>query len=146
MPAKATKQTIDGMPIKDSVKSVVLHITRKDIKLGAKKSPERCAAALAAKRDMHADEARVHLGRTYLRFGKKWVRYLTSGSLKAEIIAFDRGGSFSPGDYLIHKMGPAKRASGRQSMSEKTRKHPIKRRGPYHVFVGVRRRASRIYS
>src|SRR6516162_1349939 len=123
-------QTIDGMPIEDATKSLVIHITRKDVKMGAKKSPERCAAALAAKRDMHADEARIHLGRSYLRFGKKWVRYQTSNSLKAEIIAFDRGGSFSPGDYLLHKMSPAKSMGKRQSASEKKRKHPVKRRGP----------------
>ena len=136
-------QTIDGMPIDDSIKSEVVHITKQDVRLGAKKSPGKCAAALAAKRQFHADEARVHLGRTYLRYGKRWTRFLTPISLKAEIISFDRGGTFTPGDYLLHKMPPAKTMGKRQSMSESKRKRPIQRRGPYHIFTGVRRRMER---
>jgi hypothetical protein len=143
---KGKHQTIDGLPIVDSIKSEVVHITKQDVRLGAKKSPGKCAAALAAKRQFHADEARVHLGRTYLRFGKKWTRYLTPIALKAEIISFDRGGTFTPGDYKLHKISPAKMMGKRQSASEKKRKRPIRRRGPYHVFVGVRRKVERHFS
>jgi hypothetical protein len=53
------------------------------------------------------DESRVHLGCTYLRFGKKWLRYATPPSLKAEIISFDRGGGFYPGDFRLHPMPEA---------------------------------------
>jgi len=143
---KGKHQTIDGLPIVDSHERAPIHITKNDVRFGAKKSPGKCAAALAAKRDYHADEARVHLGRTYLRFGKKWVRYLTPISLKAEIISFDRGGTFSPGDYVLGKMPPAKTMGKRQSASEKRRKHPRKRRGPYHIFTGVRRKVERRFS
>jgi hypothetical protein len=90
---------IDGKPVADADKPVTVHITPEDCARGSKKDPEKCAAALALQRVAACDESRVHLGCTYLRFGKKWLRYATPPSLKAEIISFDRGGGFYPGDF-----------------------------------------------
>jgi hypothetical protein len=77
---------IDGKPVVDADKPVTVHITSED-----------------------CDESRVHLGCTYLRFGNKWLRYATPPSLKAEIISFDRGGGFYPGDFRLHPMPAALR-------------------------------------
>jgi hypothetical protein len=61
------------------------------------------------KRITECDESGVHLACTYLRFGNKWLRYATPPSLKAEIISFDRGGAFYPGDFRLHPMPAALR-------------------------------------
>lgn len=100
---------IDGKPVVDADKAVVLQITQADCERGSKRDPARCAAALALKRVTGCDEARVHVGCTYLRYGNKWLRYATPPSLKAEIISFDRGGGFYPGDFRLHPMAAANR-------------------------------------
>jgi hypothetical protein len=100
---------IDGKPVVDAEEPITVHITSDDCARGSKKDPERCAVALALKRITECDESRVHLACTYLRFGNKWLRYATPPSLKAEIISFDRGGAFYPGDFRLHPMPAALR-------------------------------------
>jgi hypothetical protein len=100
---------IDGKQVVDADKPVVIHITEVDCERGSKKDPTKCAAALALKRVTSCDESRVHIACTYLRFGNKWLRYATPPSLKAEIISFDRGGGFYPGDFRLHPMAAANR-------------------------------------
>jgi len=100
---------IDEKPVVDAEKPVVIHITETDCERGSKKDPTSCAAALALKRVTGCDESRVHIACTYLRFGNKWMRYATPPSLRAEIISFDRGGGFYPGDFRLHPMPTANR-------------------------------------
>jgi hypothetical protein len=80
---------INGLPIKNAVQSLLIHITGPDIKSARPKRPDFCVVALAIKREMRAKEVRVHLGRVYVRTtGAHWTRYITPGSLRAEIISF----------------------------------------------------------
>lgn len=104
-----TMRMIDRTPVVDADKPITVHITPADCARGSKKDPEKCAVALALKRVTKCDESRVHLGCTYLRFGKKWLRYATPTSLKPEIVSFDRGGGFYPGDFRLHPMPHALR-------------------------------------
>lgn len=125
---------INGLPVVDAKRSITLHITEGDIRKGKVKKPNACAAALACKRQLHCTEARVHIGRTYVRFNGKWHRYLTSKDLRTEIVAFDRGGTFEPGNYALLKMQPSRKYdTGR---GQKTGKG--KKRGRHHVLTDVR--------
>jgi hypothetical protein len=118
-------RVIDGKPVLDADKSVVVRITQSDCERGSKKDPTRCAAALALRRITGCDEARVHVGCTYLRFGNKWLRYATPPSLKAEIISFDRGGGFYPGDFRLHPMPTANRLEpANKQASSRARRAP----------------------
>lgn len=99
--------TLDGIPIIDATKSIKLAITAADIKAARSKAPDLCAAALACKRQFRATEARVYLSRTYVRTNGKWVRYFTPHSLKQEIIALDRGGTFEPGEFKLYRPHPS---------------------------------------
>lgn len=125
---------LDGLPVKDAKKSVVLHITAGDVKNAKVKDPSHCAAALACKRDLGAKEAQIHKSRTYLKFNGHWTRYLTPNSLQAEIVAFDRGGTFEPGEYRLTKMAPSRK------FNKKTgpRKKKGKLRGHYHRVANIR--------
>jgi hypothetical protein len=63
----------------------------------------RAAAAKAACRINGVGEARVYRSRTFLLLerasGKPiWMRFHVPIRLRAEIVSFDRGGSFEPGD------------------------------------------------
>lgn len=145
---------ISGKPVVDADKPVTVHVTPEDCAQGSKKDPERCAMALALKRVTECDESRVHLGCTYLRFGNKWLRYATPPSLKSEIISFDRGGGFYPGDFRLRPMPealrlkPANQKTGlkrsRRAANAAQRKAEKKKSEPrvFHRVLGVRARAS----
>lgn len=88
---------------KNAHRPVRLNITPEDAKKGKRLDPCACAAARAIKRQMGAgdDGVYVHRGVTYVKQGKEWVRFKTSGALRLETIIFDRGGEFAPGEYDI---------------------------------------------
>jgi hypothetical protein len=113
-------RTIEGLQVVDADEPVTVHITKADCERGSKKDPAKCAAALALKRDTACNESRVHLACTYLRFGDRWLRYATPPSLKAEIISFDRGGGFYPGDFRLHPMPKALRLRPPSRMTDGT--------------------------
>lgn len=138
-------QKIAGLPIIDAKRSLRLKVTLADISGAKSKKPDRCAAAVACRKHLHVEEARVHLSRVYLKAhkAKTWVRYLTPRALRSEIIAFDRGGRFAPGDYSLGKVPTSMRfgkqtgASGpNQTNTNRDRKNR-KRHLPHRV-TGVR--------
>jgi hypothetical protein len=99
---------IAGKKVVDAKKPAKIVITARDARLGDNKNPSSCAAALAVKRDIpECLSARVHIGRVYIEHKDKWVRYFTPDSLRSEIIAFDRGGSFQPGEYVLKAPAPS---------------------------------------
>ena len=93
---------IDGLPVKDAKKSIRLEIMREDIVNARKKDSTCCAVAKACKRGLSVKAVKVHLTRLYLNTdGKCFTRYIVSGAMRSEIIAFDRGGKFQPGMYNL---------------------------------------------
>lgn len=130
---------INGLPVVDAKGPVTIKITNTDVKNGNNKDPASCAAARALCRKQGIAEARVHIGRTYVRIGRKWIRYYTTPALRSEIVSFDRGGSFEPGIYKLRPLAPSDRASGKRQGSAKAvpSKNPKKRQA-YHWVRGVR--------
>lgn len=135
---------IDGKPIVDAPKGVTLHITSADVAKGRKKAPDCCAAAQACMRQMKATRALVHLSRIYLEKGSKWVRYVTPGRLRTEIISFDRGHRFETGDYQLSPIQPSlKTRTGSKQTRRKTGTMPQRgHRTKPAVVKGVRYSAS----
>lgn len=134
-------KSIDGLPIIDSKRPIKIIVTPADCRNGDSKEPESCAFAKACRREMHVEEARVHLGRVYLKTkgGKNWTRYITPKDLRSEIIAFDRGGQFASGQYTLASVPPKKQIRGRQgSVKVGKRKVATKKRKPAHVVQDVR--------
>jgi hypothetical protein len=99
-------KTINGKPVVNGARRVKLHISPLDTKSAAKKDHAACAAALAALRDVpNCVAARVHLGRAYLlKKDGQWHRYKVPAALRTEIVSFDRGGGFEPGEYELIPM------------------------------------------
>lgn len=130
---------INGSKVVDATKKIVLKITERDVKKGNTKDPGACAAALACMRELpNCTEARVHLGRTYVKTGRNWTRFQTPHSLRSEIVAFDRGGEFAPGEYTLSPLQPTKKASGKRQGTSTPKKKPSKPRAKYHTISGVR--------
>ena len=113
---------IAGKKVVDARRPVKIVITERDARIGGNKNPSGCAAALAAKRDIpECISARVHIGRVYIEQKDKWVRFMTPDSLRSEIIAFDRGGSFQPGEYELKAPGPSETEEGRKQAQAKAK-------------------------
>jgi hypothetical protein len=144
---------INGKKVVDATKRVKIMITKKDTVEGDNKNPSSCAAARAATRIENCISARVHLGRVYIEQKDKWVRYQTPESLRSEIIAFDRGGSFQPGEYDLRPMSPANTERARKAGPAISRNKPgnLPTKSPrkvhlakikYHAVAGVRPKGS----
>lgn len=130
-------KTTNPLPIINAKKPAVLHITKADLKQASRhrKDPTWCVIACAARRELGAENVRIHLSRMYILQGTKWLRYMTPKSLRGEIIAFDRGGDFSPGEFWLAPPAPSKQ-TGRQQGSDKT--EYMKPRNPRHITENVR--------
>ena len=138
---------IFGTEVKDANEKLVVHITKSDVKLGATKNATACAAARALCREHGATEAKVHFSRAYIRRGGgKWLRFSVPSALRNEIMAFDRGGEFAPGEYLLSPVQPSVQLGRHQKKPPKPTKQ-VPQRGnkpkrPYHIVEGVRGRAN----
>lgn len=117
---------INGKRVVDAKRPAFIKITPRDVKEGDNKNPSSCAAAKAARHSIpECISARVHIGRVYIEQEKQWVRYDTPDALRTEIIAFDKGGSFQPGEYKLRAPSPASTAEGRaKARGEKNRNRP----------------------
>jgi len=133
---------IDGLPVLNATEPLLLKVTGRDVAKATLKQPNECAVARACARQFHVKEARVHLGRIYLRTNEtNWVRYMTPKPLRDEIIAFDRGGAFEPGEYTIGAVDKWRRdRAGRTQGGKSTpkAKRSGKRRRAPHVVQNVR--------
>ena len=134
--------TIEGLPVVNAKRPIMLHVTPQDIKTARKYSPGNCAVAKACMREWKVKEARVHLSRIYVRCNEKnWVRYFTPRPMRSEIIAYDRGGEFLPSVYTVKPVSASKRTGKRQGTdTDKNNKSRElrKKRKPYTVVKGVR--------
>lgn len=128
---------INGLNVVDATKPVIINISDRDVASGDKKSPDGCAAAKCAVRTIaNCTDARIHLSRCYLRIGNRYYRYLTSPSLKLEIVAFDRGGKFMAGEYVLNAP-PKSQRKGYKRPGGKV-KTQGRRRRRLHVTQDVR--------
>lgn len=140
------RDTIGGRPVVNGKRKVMLHITAADVKGSRQKNPGACAAAKALVRMIpNCIKARVHLGRTYImKDDEQWYRYMTPEPLRREIVAFDRGGRFEPGDYELRPMSPshliAQRGNVMRSETNRTTggNNQTKQPRKFHVTKGVR--------
>lgn len=130
---------INGLPVVNATKPLAIEVTPRDVKSGDTKDPGACAVALACMH-MGYTEARVHLARTYLRLGNKWLKFRTPQSIRTELISFDRGGDFQTGTYILSAIQPSGRTGKAHGVTKarKRRQRPGQQTRPYHMVSGVR--------
>lgn len=138
---------INGKRVVDATKPLHISISKRDAALGKTKDPANCAAARAIIRTIaDAKGARVHLGRTYIEYPDKWVRYKTPPGLKTEIVSFDRGAKaeYAEGEYTLYAPTPSDKLNARPKVLGKTagpRRRPHIAR-IHHQIEGVRARGA----
>lgn len=134
---------IENLPIVDAKTPFTLRITKDDIKRASRKEPDLCAVARSCHRG-GAIEVRIHLARAYLRFNKaNWQRYTVPLGLRTEIVAFDRGGEFTEGEWVLAPPRPSARLTGKRTGGKKDRynhasKNPNRKKRARHVVTDVR--------
>jgi hypothetical protein len=131
---------IDGIPVYDAAEPLILQVSKGDLQNAVRFNPAKCAFAQACWRELDIEDVRIHLGCVYLR-GKgstEWARYLTPKSLRSEIVVYDRGGAFTPGEFVLKCPCGTKRNTGRRKGANTWVEGNGKRRQPPHVMWGVR--------
>lgn len=128
----------EGLPVVDGTKDIDISITPADVRNSKKKNPGECAAAVAGKRELHR-EVKVYMSRIYVKDTKKkrWERYVTPGNMSTEIVSFDRGSEFTPGEYAFKAPTTGQRLGADRRNRDKNRKSGNKRR-KYHITANVR--------
>jgi hypothetical protein len=131
-------KSIDGYPVIDATRDRELEILERDCTNGDRRKPGTCAAARAAKRELHARDVRVHITRVYIRSNDgNFQRYIASEPLKQEVVVFDRGGRMMPGKYML--LAPKKsQRIGHYHKGKKAAKPSGKKRRSYHRLTNVR--------
>lgn len=88
--------------IYDGSKDLDLTVTSKDVSSGKRKKHPECALAVSCKRNYATKGIIVALSKAYVITDKnEAIRYDVSASARTEIVAFDRNGEFSPGEYVF---------------------------------------------
>lgn len=135
---KTRSLKIDGKHVRDAAGDIVVTVKPVDIRRADKKDPTCCVVALAAQREQGVKAARIHVSKSYLLHSDNiWRRYNTPQSLRQEIVAFDRGGKFQPGDYTLQKPSGTTRLGAARGGKVKT-KIGRKRRRTMHLTNNVR--------
>jgi hypothetical protein len=124
----------EGLPVVDAAQNVDITITAADVRNSKKKNPGACAAAVATERKFHRP-VKVFLSRMYVKDKNQWVRFITPGNIAREIISFDRGSEFEPGEYHFRAPTVGQRL-GSHGSSQSKGTH--KTRKPQHVVGNVR--------
>lgn len=127
---------IKGIEVEDATNHLTVTVTKEDVRKGALKKADRCAAAQAIIRETGCEDARVHVARAYVKNNGTWKRYFVPDSLRTEVVAFDRGGKFTPGDYILNPAPPSSQLRAERSPSISSRKK--RKRRIYHVTAGIR--------
>lgn len=128
---------IDGYPVVDATEPLFLEIKKMDVHRGEAQEAASCAIARACRRSLNIIEASVHLSRTYLRTSDgEWLRYFTPLSARTEIVAYDRGGTFEPGEYRFPPVSKSKTL--RSFAKTGPKKGSGKKRAKPHVMTNIR--------
>lgn len=103
--------------VKDGSSAIRIKVTGEDEKKSRKKDHNECALAVACKRMKHLDGVIISRTTAYLVKDRTATRYYLPESVQKEIVAFDRGGGFSPGEYILkpHQKPLGEHSGGRET-------------------------------
>jgi hypothetical protein len=136
------QMTIGGLRVINARRPIIVTVKPRDISRGRTEQAASCAAAKAAMSSIpNCVEARIHRSRVYIKRRDRdvWERYQTGGALRDQLMIFDRGGRFQPGEYEL--LPPVKaRARTRGTKNRNRKRTHVRRARKLHVAEGVRPR------
>lgn len=86
--------------VKDAKDPLSFTVTDTDAK-AVRKDHQKCAVAEACRREYDIDGVIISRSTAYLVKGRTATRYHIPQRVAIEIVSFDRGGGFAPGDYEL---------------------------------------------
>jgi hypothetical protein len=89
--------------VEDSEHDIRVEVTKRDEAVATKKSHKTCAMAVACKRKLDLDGVIVSVKTAYMIKGKKAIRFSVPEHVSREVVSFDRGAGFEPGEYKLNK-------------------------------------------
>ena len=95
--------------VEDATRSLKIEVTSRDVSTSKRKAHAECAMAVACKRVKELDGVLIATSVAYLIKGDKATRYEVPNSVAREVVAFDRGAAFEPGEYHLDKPYETKR-------------------------------------
>jgi hypothetical protein len=124
--------------VEDARREITIEVTKRDASTAQARDHAQCAMAVACKRAMDLDGVIIAIKTAYLVKGTKALRYMVPESVQREIVSFDRGAAFAPGEYRLRPPEPSIRigaphANGRSD--KRTGEQAAARR---HFTEGVR--------
>jgi len=93
----------------DASRNARIEVTKHDETVSKRKSHKTCAMAVACKREFNLDGVIISANRAYLIKGNQARRFELPPSVTKEVVSFDRGGGFEPGEYELSKVTPSAR-------------------------------------
>lgn len=93
--------------IVDAKTNAHIEVTEKDANPKGIKKHNECAMAVACKRKFKLDGVIIARSVAYLIKGNKARRFILPPSVSREIVSFDRGAGFAPGNYELSKVNPS---------------------------------------
>jgi len=121
--------------VKDAYKRLTIEVTKRDEANSHRKKHSECAMAVACKRAMKLDGVIVSATTAYLIKDTVATRYQLSMAAQKEVVAFDRGGGFCPGEYQLVK---PQQNLGRQEGGKDKRARGTKPKKRHHFTEGIR--------
>ena len=100
--------------IVDSRKPLSIEVTGRDVNSAKRKDHQVCAMAVACKRKFKLDGVIISVKRAYAIKGNRAVRFDIPETVSREIVSFDRGAEFVPGNYRLNAI-PKSSRSGRST-------------------------------
>jgi hypothetical protein len=129
----------DNLPVIDAKHPIKIVVNARDVSNADNKNPADCVLARACRRNLDVPEVRIHLSRAYVRANKgNWTRYIVPQSARSEIIAFDRGGKFETGEFVLT---PPTKSTRLGQPSRKSGPSGTKKRRSMRIIKNVRARA-----
>jgi hypothetical protein len=123
--------------VEDGRDDVLVEVTSRDVAWAARKNHNHCALARACEKMVGVDGAIISRVCAYLIAGSTAIRYHLSTAAAREIMAFDRGAGFAPGEYLLKAVPKSNRFGVRSPKAGRPSKAPKERRR-WHLTKGLR--------
>lgn len=126
--------------VTDADDDLVVEVTAQDVKHSSKKDHIRCAMAVATQRQLHSTGMIVSPSMAYVVTKKHAVRFRLPEAIRKEIVSFDRGAGFEPGQYKLEKPPKSARLGSRSERTEsKSKNHSSSGKKRFvHLTQGLR--------
>jgi hypothetical protein len=118
--------------VKNATGPVTIEVTPRDVANSKRKRHSECAMATACKRAMHLDGVIVSIHTAFLIKGEVATRYKVSSPVSREVVSYDRGSGFAPGEYRLHV------PHYRNGKARGPHKTAGRKRKAYHLTTGIR--------